>query len=234
MCSSLTIHTERSVLVCLDGIDSSQEVYFSIGRLSLVLGEVADFFAGLSPSEQVITPGNNPARQQQFASGRRVAKCALQRLGNPTKEILKLDKRPKFPTGTVGNIAHSKRLAFAAAGKSEDFLGIGVDILPVNAVSSKVAKKALLEEEQKVVSMRGDPNLNTVYFCAKEAVYKAVHPLTLESLTLPDAHVDFDEAAHTFKVRSTTTLRSTKLVETGLGFFREVAGHWLTLFVVKR
>ncbi len=234
MCSSLTIHTEGSVLVCLDGIDSSQEVHFSIAGLSLVLGEVADFFAGLSTSEQAIVPGNNPARQQQFASGRRVAKYALRQLGNPTEEILKLDKRPKFPAGTVGNIAHSKSLAFAAAGKSEDFLGIGVDILPVNAVSSKVAKKALLDEERKVVSMRGDPNLNTAYFCAKEAVYKAVHPLTLESLTLPDAHVDFDEAAHTFKVRSTTTLRSTKLVETGLGFFLEVAGHWLTLFVVKR
>lgn len=230
----MTFHPEKSVLVCLDNIASPQDAYFSIRGLALVVGEVADFFDELSPSEQAIAPSNNLARQQQFASGRRVAKFALRQLGNPTEEILKIEKVPQFPMGTVGNIAHSKSIAFAATSKSEDFLGIGVDVLPVNAVSSKVAKRALLDEEQSVVARRASPNLNTVYFCAKEAVYKAVHPLTQELLTLPDAHVDFDEATHTFKVRATTNLSSKNLVETGLGFFREVAGHWVTLFVIKR
>lgn len=230
----MTFHPEKSVLICLDNIAFPQDAYFSIRGLALVVGEVADFFDELSPSEQAIAPSNNLARQQQFASGRRVAKFALRQLGNPTEEILKLDKVPQFPMGTVGNIAHSRSLAFAAASKSEDFLGIGVDILPVNAVSSKVAKRALLDEEQRVVATRADPNLNTVYFCAKEAVYKAVHPLTQELLTLPDAHVDFGEATHTFNVRATTNLGSKNLVETGRGFFREVAGHWVTLFVIKR
>lgn len=230
----MTIQTKRSALICLDNIGSLQDVYFSIADLSLVVGQVADHLAELSPSEQAIIRGKNSARQQQFSSGRRVAKCALQKLGISTKEILKVDKRPMFPTGTVGSIAHSKRLAFAVAGKSKDFLGIGVDTLPVDAVSPKVAKKALLEAELKVALKRDNPRLNTVYFCVKEAVYKAVHPLTQELLTLSDAQVAVDESAHSFKVRSTRSLRSTNLIESGLGFFREVAGHWLTLFVVKR
>ena len=226
--------TRQSCLVCLDQIDPPSRTQFPDGPLSLVLGRVGDFCRELGEQERSIVDSSCQKRKEQFSSGRRVAKFALNQLGTPTQAIVQRAKFPEFPENYVGSIAHANRFAFAGVGQQDRYQGIGVDILPSAAVSVQVATRVLLDEERETVASLQNTNLRTAFFCAKEAVFKAMYPLTRQYFGFMDVRISFSWDLHSFHVSSTGSRLEPTIAESGVGYVDIIAGHYLTLFVVER
>ena len=67
--------------------------------------------------------------------------------------------------------------------------------LPISTVA------ALVLTPSEAASIAGDAGLTTAFFCAKEGVYKALHPLTGVFLDFHDVEVELDPVAGRFSAR---------------------------------
>ena len=130
----------------------------------------------LLPEE--IAAFSNSVVKVRRASGavRIVARELLQRLGHPARPIAKsATGAPVWPDGVVGSLAHDRAIAVAAVAKRSDFLGLGVDVEPAEALDADLVGIVATDSEWK--DIRGDLIQARLLFAVKEAVYKAVHPL---------------------------------------------------------
>ncbi len=71
-------------------------------------------------------------------------------------------------------------------------------------------------------------------FSAKEAIYKAINPLTGEFLGFGDVELDIDPAAGEFRARCRRNLRSAAPVAAGRGHWAVYRAHWLVVFLIPR
>src|ERR1700722_6775796 len=70
-----------------------------------------------------------PRRRAEFATGRRLAREALARLGCLAASLPPDSAgMPQWPTGFVGTISHSGQLCVAVVGRAHNLLGIGIDL----------------------------------------------------------------------------------------------------------
>lgn len=198
----------------------------------LALGHVGDYWLELSADERKLVELASASRRQEFAAGRRVAHAAMRQIGIPTGEILALDRKPVWPDGVVGSISHSRTIATAAVSLRERHKGLGVDVIPVTAVSEKTATRVLSERELRWVHEIGPGEWRTAMFSAKEAIYKAVNPLVGEFLAFNDVEVAVDETELSFEARTNDPRPSSAAVHSGRGYIHRVSGHWLTVFLV--
>jgi len=121
---------------------------------------------GLHPEERPGIARAVPARQREFAGGRRAAALAQAALGlGPRLVPMGLDRAPVWPQGLRGTITHHGGLCLAAvtAGPWD----LGLDLEP----DAPLPPEALAEVLHPCD--RGDPR---AVFSAKEAVYKALYP----------------------------------------------------------
>jgi 4'-phosphopantetheinyl transferase EntD len=86
-------------------------------------------------------------------------------------------------------LAHDSIVAIAAVGRRHDIAALGIDIEPVENLPFELDLIATPRERLKISSYRYGGRL---LFTAKEAVYKAVHPLDNVFLEHHDVEVDFD------------------------------------------
>ena len=71
-------------------------------------------------------------------------------------------------------------------------------------------------------------------FSAKEAIYKAINPLTGEFLAFGDVELDIDPLAGDFHARCGGNLRSAVPVAAGRGHWAVYRAHWLVVFLIPR
>ena len=123
------------------------------------------------------------ARQIEFRAGRSVARDALTRLGvTPTVLPRAPDRRPLWPEGVVGTIAHSGGWVGAIVGRKNEYTGIGLDFEPLSDFSTELRSIVLSGGEItssthiEVTGAQIDVALLT--FVIKEAAFKAVYPIT--------------------------------------------------------
>lgn len=148
-----------------------------------------------------------PARHAEFESGRVAAARALRQAGWEGNCAVASDARgvPLFPRGFVGSIAHKHGRAIAAIAKASTTSGLGVDLefdqgLHDAALAEEVVTNA--EVPQLAVLRAEHPSLAsiaTLVLAAKEAVFKAVFPITRTDFTFGDAEVAFDGKARSFR-----------------------------------
>lgn len=145
-------------------------------------------------------------RRAEFNAGRQAAEHALQKLGSNSLIVgVGPNRRPLFPQGYSGSIAHTRRCAVAIVANSPN-VAVGVDI--ENIVSDKTYKAtkdiiALPEEFARASSMHFTANeLFTLIFSAKETVFKMLFPYV-------DEFFDFSAARLTNvdSVRQVITLK---------------------------
>ena len=203
-------------------------------RLCLSVIRVRDYSSTLSEAAQAYVNRVNEVRRNQYSSGRRAAELGLSFLNVNTAPYVIDERRPTWPQSIVGSIAHSNILAVALVGLKQDFRGVGIDVLPKRAVSARVRERILLDEELKVVSKGGDKDWQTVFFCAKESIYKASNLETDEFLGFKDVCVFIKESGAEFNAITTTPKRSATLVSSGRGYICSVENHWLTIFLVPK
>jgi 4'-phosphopantetheinyl transferase EntD len=95
---------------------------------------------------------------------------------------------PSWPPGVVGSLSHSETHAVAALASSASFAGLGIDIEPAAPLPTDILNFVALPREREFLDC--DSIQSRVLFCAKEAAYRAAHPIEGRFLEMHDIAVD--------------------------------------------
>ncbi len=160
-------------------------------RIVLSATEVPAGEDALLPEERALVDGASLERRAEFATGRHLARLALESL-DPTRSRMPVlsDARgaPVWPAGVVGSITHCPGWAGAVVARSRGsrfgrgVTAIGLDAEPVAPLPTGVVEVVASAEERETLARLGGELAGipweTVLFSAKEATYKAWYPLT--------------------------------------------------------
>ncbi|WBL19050.1 4'-phosphopantetheinyl transferase family protein [Citricoccus sp. NR2] len=131
-------------------------------------------------------------RRSEFATGRICARRALQKLGVQPVPILKdASGAPLWPANVVGSITHCRGYRAAAVGTVGEFMSIGIDAEPAQALPDGVLEQIAIPSEvsrlRHVQQELGSVPAGRLLFCIKEAIYKAWSPVE-------NVWLDYDQA----------------------------------------
>jgi 4'-phosphopantetheinyl transferase EntD len=153
----------------------------------------------LMPEETATITTQAVAARRASGAARMVARQLLAELGHAPCPILKAASgAPLWPQGVVGSLAHDDEIAVAAVAAHGTINGLGVDIEPAAPLPLDMID--LVASPRERLALGDDPHHARLLFAAKEAVYKAVHPLDGVFLEFHDIAVDL--AGRTASVRS--------------------------------
>lgn len=160
----------------------------------------ADLLAGARPlsaeGEALLTAGEAraltsrvPRARRASGTARALARDLLARLGAPPGPILRSPTGvPIFPAGFLGSLAHDEIVSVAVVARGAAAASLGIDVEPAEPLPSDVADLVVAPADR--LGPPGDPLAARLAFVAKEAVYKAVHPLAGLVLDWPDIILD--------------------------------------------
>lgn len=145
--------------------------------------------------ERLYVAGAVAERRREFATGRRCARAALERLGCDGGEIIAMDadRLPIWPAGFVGSISHTKGLCAAVVAGRSQLGGVGLDIEERRRLGESLVARIASPREQTMLLELGDlREWGTVLFSAKEAFYKCYYPETRTYLRFSDVGVTLE------------------------------------------
>jgi 4'-phosphopantetheinyl transferase EntD len=152
-------------------------------------------------------------RQREFATGRRLARSLMARLGIANARLpANKDRSPVWPAGVVGSISHAENVCVVALAPSDKFLGLGVDIEPNRSVTPGLIDTICTARERAWLSHQS-PASRGVYarlmFSAKESAFKCQYPLTRTFLEYGDVDIKLDvrRAGFTAAIHRTPSLK---------------------------
>ena len=150
----------------------------------------------LHPAEEnYFSQLSSVSRKEHYRSGRICAGEVLSKLGTLGQPVLRdpQTREPMWPEGISGAITHSGKWAAAAAGKTSDVSGIGIDLEDLERqVDSRISRHVCIPEEQKWLQECGEDFLEQnlkIIFSAKESIFKAFFPYTRTYLHFHDARI---------------------------------------------
>ena len=150
----------------------------------------------LHPAEEnYFSQLSSVSRKEHYRSGRICAGEVLSKLGTLGQPVLRdpQTREPLWPEGISGAITHSGNWAAAAAGKTSDVSGIGIDLEDMERqVDSRISRHVCIPEEQKWLQECGEDFLEQnlkIIFSAKESIFKAFFPYTRTYLHFHDARI---------------------------------------------
>ena len=150
----------------------------------------------LHPAEEnYFSQLSSVSRKEHYRSGRICAGEVLSKLGTLGQPVLRdpQTREPLWPEGISGAITHSGNWAAAAAGKTSDVLGIGIDLEDLERqVDSRISRHVCIPEEQKWLQECEEDCLEKnlkIIFSAKESIFKAFFPYTRTYLHFHDARI---------------------------------------------
>ncbi len=161
--------------------------------LTLAAAIAPDAVEELSERERALVERAIDKRKREFATGRRLARAALQTLGLTGVELLNgSDRAPIWPEGVRGSISHCDRSAVVAVTRAEHGT-VGVDIEHRDELKRELWKTVFLPDEIRALDatfsadVRG--RMALVLFSAKESLYKAQYPRTATFMGFHELHV---------------------------------------------
>ena len=150
----------------------------------------------LHPAEEnYFSQLSSVSRKEHYRSGRICAGEVLSKLGTRGQPVLRdqQTREPLWPKGIYGAITHSGKWAAAAAGKTSDVSGIGIDLEDLERqVDSRISRHVCIPEEQKWLQECGEDFLEQnlkIIFSAKESIFKAFFPYIRTYLHFHDARI---------------------------------------------
>jgi 4'-phosphopantetheinyl transferase EntD len=155
----------------------------------------ADFVGDeeLTLNEKKVASSFSGKRIKDFSTGRYCARRALANIGYENAEILVGDERqPIWPTGYVGSISHSSKLAGAVVGKAAQLGSIGLDIETIGKIKPDMWRLLYTATETQFLAGFTGEELayyTTLLFGFKESFYKLQYPLTNTFLNFTDVEV---------------------------------------------
>ncbi|WP_296707345.1 4'-phosphopantetheinyl transferase superfamily protein [Rhodoblastus sp.] len=171
----------------LDVMAAIAEPGISIAHRLISAGDERELLA----SEALLFQKARQESQRQSGAARAVARGLLSGRGHAGAAILKSPSgAPIWPEGVVGSLAHDACVAIAAIARACDFVGLGIDIEPDDVLPAEMVDLVATPAER---SRYGRNFLcSRALFVAKEAVFKAVHPLDGVFLDFQDIEVDVE------------------------------------------
>lgn len=166
-----------------DGLRSLAPAWVRTGARAI---DVSDL-NGMWPAERAAVAEAVIHRQAEFATGRTLLR---QLIGENVEIQVGTDRRPSFPAGVTGTLAHDQEVAVAAITTRSSCRALGVDIEPATVFAPDEARVILRPEERHL-----DAHL---VFVLKEAVYKAWSSLGGGILDHHEVAVDVDDSGQDF------------------------------------
>lgn len=149
---------------------------------------VVDRMAGvaqiLAEEEFAYASAMTPARQREFASGRALARRAMQLLRLPPGIAIPIGTEgdPVWPTGVAGSISHTATHVAVLLSLSSRHASVGIDIDDERPLGSAAAAELMTDAEVQLVlsaGWTGDAAIaKNLVFSAKESLFKYQYPLT--------------------------------------------------------
>jgi len=152
-----------------------------------VAGPVVDATIALLPEEQSGVSGWAGKRQREFSSGRLYARRAMQDLDVTAQPIRRKENRaPIWPADVSGSLTHCDDIAAAVLCRRGVLRSVGLDIECRGRIHEELYRGLFTTKEQ--ASIRAGVS-TTLLFAVKEAIYKALHPLTATFIDFPKMEV---------------------------------------------
>jgi 4'-phosphopantetheinyl transferase EntD len=175
---------------------------------------LADDGEPLYEEEYVLVTGASEKRRRDFVAGRRCARAALARLGICDFPLLAgADRAPVWPGAVVGSITHTEAGAHgycgAAVAQRRLLAGLGIDAEPRLCLPMELWPHVLDPMEKRAVLAARQPGVQArLVFSAKEAAYKATHPLHRRFLDFADVHIRFSSTPGAFVAELASSVSS--------------------------
>ncbi len=215
-------------------LDSELEAFAvdfpELPETALAMAPVADFRHELLEEERGETEKMAEARQLGFSSGRYCAHLVQAMLGLKVQAIGRADRAPVWPDHSMGSITHSATIAAALA--STHFRSVGIDIEQTGRVEDKLHRMLFTEAEQARLKSHGF-DAATVVFSAKEAGYKSIYPLAQTYIGFQQAEIRLEPDSRSFTIDYIGEHVPNRVLNSGRGYWREHAGHVMTVFVIS-
>jgi 4'-phosphopantetheinyl transferase EntD len=129
--------------------------------------------------------------RRQSGAARIVARRLLEAFEEPSAALPRsASGAPVWPSGIVGSMAHDDEVAVAAVVRSGRIHSLGIDIEPANALPRELVPIVATAAER--VRYSAAVLESRILFCAKEAVFKALHPLCGLFFDFHDIEIDLD------------------------------------------
>ena len=223
-------------LICLHELSGVPRLTFEnleLPRTVVALARVdARHEADLFAPERALVANSVAKRRREFATGRFIARQAMRALQLAPAAIPRLSHRaPAFPAALTGSISHCHDVAAALV--SQDWWSVGCDIECTGRLRRRTVLSILTEWEQAQALALQEP-LATLVFSAKEAVYKAAHPLTLSPAEFKDVEIVLELERSRFSVRHVGPEGPNRIMNRIVGHFAVADGHVLTLSFLDR
>jgi 4'-phosphopantetheinyl transferase EntD len=203
-------------------------------NIELVAARIDDHTATLWPQERDAIARARERRVREFSTGRLLARCAMAALGAAECAIPRAeDRSPVWPDHLRGSITHAGDVAIAAAAAANRVANVGIDLEETERLTDHLFTKLFTHREIEQLQ-QADPRLPGLMFSAKEAGYKAVHPLIGRFIGFQEAEVDVSWPNRTLQLRYVGDHEPNRIMERGIGHFCFFEGYVLTVFVIPR
>ncbi len=181
----------------------------------------------------------NIKRKIEYSAGR---KCALEaiKLIDPSCLVvpgMHEDGSPQWPEGFTGSITHSRGIVLAIVGKTSDFDSVGVDIekIILTERASRLISRIAIETEYRTFNNISQSVLFSIVFSGKEALFKALYPLTRNRFYFKDAEIiSIDMENYSWQIKLLKNLSKTHIagnIYKGIFFIKH--GYIVSLVYIK-
>jgi 4'-phosphopantetheinyl transferase EntD len=146
--------------------------------------------------EERVVASAGDCRKAEFRLGRACAREALRRLTGRVAAIPRADSRaPIWPAGIVGSITHCAGLTAAAVASKSSLAALGIDAEPADIELPDGVLEFVCTPQETACLRRHwcEGPIGKVVFCAKEAVYKCINPMTGAFLNFQDIQLEFSD-----------------------------------------
>ena len=172
--------TCRRISLSLDGLEASLLATMrAIAPAGLHLGCRANRAGDedlLLSSERRALKTRSPHARRASGAARHTARALLAEFGYPVGPIgRERSGQPAWPTGVVGSLAHDDEISVAAVTADARITSVGIDVEPAEPLPAELT--ALVVTERDVPGPASHELAGRLFFAAKEACYKAAHPL---------------------------------------------------------
>ena len=206
-------------------------------RIFASVAAVADFSEQLQPGEASSLVKARENRKRQFSTGRYLCRRLLPNLGCDAecKIPVGAQRAPVWPRGIVGSISHTNEVCVAMVAPRDRYDGVGLDLEQISKSHEELWDYVTTELERDSPRSGvgvGRQVLTILFFSAKEAVFKAVHPIAGEFLEFQDVRICFDWSSGRFTAACCNHPISDRHVRRGMGRFSAPSDHICTAFVI--
>jgi 4'-phosphopantetheinyl transferase EntD len=163
--------------------------------------------AALFPEEAAAIVRAVDKRRREYTAARMLARRAMARLGLPAQALVNgEDRAPRWPTGTVGSITHTRGWCAVAMAHASEVRALGLDVEDDTPLERNLWRMILTDEDTARIAELPDAEQGQrakLVFSIKECAYKAQYLLTQQYLGFSAMSVAVEPAAQRWRARFT-------------------------------